>query len=354
MIEDITRFTNLYIVSIQDSFQRERDAKQTTKDEMLAFIGLLFLCGVTRQSHTNVQDIWETDGTGIEIARACMSIKRFLFLLRVIRFDNKADRPQRQVSDRLAAIRRIFESFVDNCKKNYCIGELMTIDETLVPFRGRCGFIQYIPNKPAKYGIKLFALCDAKMFYTANLEIYCGKQPDGPYSVSNKPADIVKRLVEPSKGKNRNLTTDNWYTSYPLAKELLKNKITLVGTLRKNKKEIPSEMMPNKTKPVNSSMFAYQDDITLVSYCPKKNKSVLLLSTMHSDGTVDAESQKPDIILFYNSTKGGIDTIDQMCGNYSVQRKTKRYPLVVFFHLLNIGEINQSNVLLNGINPDRE
>ena len=34
MIEDITRFTNLYIVSIQDSFQRERDAKQTTKDEM--------------------------------------------------------------------------------------------------------------------------------------------------------------------------------------------------------------------------------------------------------------------------------------------------------------------------------
>ena len=147
-----------------------------------------------------------------------MSIKIFLFLLRVIRFDNKADRPQRQVSDRLAAIRRIFESFVDNCKKNYCIGELMTIDETLVPFRGRCGFIQYIPNKPAKYGIKLFALCDAKMFYTANLEIYCGKQPDGPYSVSNKPADIVKRLVEPSKGKNRNLTTDNWYTSYLLTK----------------------------------------------------------------------------------------------------------------------------------------
>ena len=34
MIEDITRFTNLHIVSIQDSFQRERDAKQTTKDEM--------------------------------------------------------------------------------------------------------------------------------------------------------------------------------------------------------------------------------------------------------------------------------------------------------------------------------
>ena len=111
--------------------------------------------------------------------------------------------------------------------------------------------------------------------------------------------------------------------------------------------------MPNKTKPVNSSMFAYQDDITLVSYCPKKNKSVLLLSTMHSDGTVDAESQKPDIILFYNSTKGGIDTIDQMCGNYSVQRKTKRYPLVVFFHLLNIGGIN-ANVLLNGIDSDRE
>lgn len=158
----------------------------------------------------------------------------------------------------------------------------------------------YIPNKPAKYGLKVFALCDSKMFYTANLEIYCEKQSAGPYFVSNSPTDIVHRLVQPCKRHNRNLTTDNWYTSFALAKQLLNDKITMVGTLRKNKRELPFELLPSNTRPQKSSIFAYQDDVTLVSYCPKQNKAVLVLSTMHSDGTVDEDTQKPDIILFYN------------------------------------------------------
>lgn len=42
----------MYISSIQDTFQRERDAKETTKEDMLAFIGIRFLSGVKKQSHT--------------------------------------------------------------------------------------------------------------------------------------------------------------------------------------------------------------------------------------------------------------------------------------------------------------
>lgn len=133
MIEDIITFTNIHISSVQDNYQRERYAKLTTKDEIFALFGLLLLSGVKKQSHTNVQEIWETDGTGLEIFRACMSMKRFLFLLQSIIFDNSADRPQRQAS--------IFDRFVEQCKKNYCVGELMTIDEMLIPYRGRCSFI---------------------------------------------------------------------------------------------------------------------------------------------------------------------------------------------------------------------
>lgn len=91
----------------------------------------------------------------------------------------------------------------------------------LLAFRGRCPLRQYLPSKPAKYGLKILATCDSKSYYTSNLEIYAGKQPDGPYQISNSPIDVVKRLVDPIKGSNRNVVMDNWFMSIPLATELL-------------------------------------------------------------------------------------------------------------------------------------
>jgi hypothetical protein len=84
------------------------------------------------------------------------------------------------------------------------------MNEKLEAFRGRCGLKQYIPSKPNKYGIRIYALVDAKVLYTYSLVIYAGKQPDGPYQVSNKPAD-VKRLVEPISGTGCNIMADNWF-----------------------------------------------------------------------------------------------------------------------------------------------
>ena len=175
------------------------------------------------------------------------------------------------------------------------------------------------------------------------MEVYCGKQPTGSHEASNSPGDIVERLISHLKGTYRNLTTDNWYTSYTLAMSLLQDKMTLVGTLKKNKREIPAEFLPNKQKPISSSMFGFQKHATLVSFTPKKNKSVVLLSTMHRDAAVDAETKIPQIIPFYNSTKGGVDIVDHLCGSYSVSRRTRRWPLCVFFHLGNIAGVNGQN-----------
>ena len=116
--------------------------------------------------------------------------------------------------------------------------------------------------------------------------------------------------------------------------------------MKKNKREIPAEFSPNKQKPISSSMFGIQKHATLVSFTPKKNKSVVLLSTMHRDAAVDAETKKPEIIQFYNFMKGGVDTVNQLCGNYSVSRRTRWWPLCVFFHLVNIAGVN-GQILFN-------
>jgi hypothetical protein len=63
---------------------------------------------------------------------------------------------------------------------------------------------------------------------------------------------------------------------------------------------------------------------------------------MHDRKEINAEigeKKKPEIICFYNQTKG-VDMVDQMSSNYSVARKANRWPLTVFFHLLIIAGIN--------------
>jgi len=54
------------------------------------------------------------------------------------------------------------------------------------------------------------SLVIAKVMHTFNLEIYTRKQPDYTHQVTNKPADNIKRLVEPQQ-QTRNLQTSTLF-----------------------------------------------------------------------------------------------------------------------------------------------
>lgn len=84
---------------------------------------------------------------------------------------------------------------------------------------------------------------DSINYYTFNIEFYAGKQPDDPFLVDNAASYAVKRLANPILNTGRNITFNNWFTSFPLADYLLQNKTTMVGTVRKNKREIPHKFL---------------------------------------------------------------------------------------------------------------
>ncbi|KAL7839369.1 hypothetical protein SRHO_G00260270 [Serrasalmus rhombeus] len=135
---------------------------------------------------------------------------------------------------------------------------------------------------------------------------------------------------------------DNFFTTVPLARHLLEKNLTIVGTLRQNKPDIPPLMKPSKSREVHSTEFGFNDSLTMVTYIRKKGKAVVLLCTMHHDKLVDENSRKKktEVITFYNNTKGGVDTIDQMVGTYTCKRQTQRWPMVLWYNLIDIATLN--------------
>jgi hypothetical protein len=158
---------------------------------------------------------------------------------------------------------------------------------------------------------------------------------------------VVTKLVEPLHNSGRNITCDNFFTSVKLADMLLSQGLTLLGTMRRNIRDIPQEFQSNRARPVGSSVFGFDDTKTLVSYVPAKNRSAILLSSMHNDNKLDDSSKKPDMIVDYNRTKGGVDSIDQLCHKYTVKRSTRRWPMCIFYGILDIIGINSMIVFLH-------
>lgn len=89
---------------------------------------------------------------------------------------------------------------------------------------------------------------------------------------------VVMKMSEPFYQTGRVITADNYFISIPLAQNLWRNGLMLVGTLRKKKTEIPPEFLPSKNREIFSSIYGFNNYLTLVSYVPKKNKSVLYMS----------------------------------------------------------------------------
>lgn len=68
---------------------------------------------------------------------------------------------------------------------------------------------------------------------------------------------------------------------------------------------------------------------------------------MHSLPAQDPEVNKPEIISFYNNSKSGVDSLDQKCATYSTGRRTRRWPMAIFFRMLDICAANAFIIFSN-------
>lgn len=100
MLQEIILYTNKEIKLKRDACQNSNTQKFIMNDvsliEMRAFIGLLYLSGYFKSNRQNLKDLRRSDGTGIEIFRTTMTLKRFQLIQNCVRMDDKITRAERK------------------------------------------------------------------------------------------------------------------------------------------------------------------------------------------------------------------------------------------------------------------
>ncbi|XP_028968650.1 piggyBac transposable element-derived protein 4-like [Galendromus occidentalis] len=312
---------------------------------MRKFLGLLMYMGLVK--YPNITDYWRKDCLyRNELVASAMSRNRFQLLLRFIHF---SDNEEADIADRSNKFIKILTLLQDKFCEAINPGEKLTIDETMIPFRGRLSFLQYMPGKSHKYGVKVFKLCNPDG-YTFRMRVYTGKSDGISKSL---PSGIVQELAEPYLDAGRTLTADNYFTSVPLAKNLLRRKTHFLGTLRSNRKHLPKSVVNSRLardqvvgKMSNEGIVVgkWRDKRDVYFLTTKHDLRMVTLGRSRRDGV---ERAKPAAILEYNKTKQGVDKSDQMASYQSPLRKSIRwYHKVVFEILLNTAAVN-SRIIFN-------
>ena len=321
--------------------------QDVTHTKMCAFLGLCILRGF--YSRLTLRELFNT-ATGPAIFTETMGRKRFSKLLQFVSFDDLNTREDRRPGDKFCHLREIFNEIDQNLRRHFRPSECLTLDESLVRFRGRCPFKMYLPSKPGKYGLLVRTVADANHRYMYKMWPYSGRPaapelaPPGTFFESVP--EMVKHMVREVAGTGRNVTMDRYFTSIPLTEDLLAERLTVVGTINKRRKFLPKELTEARGRQVDTHLFAFRNDVTLVSTCHKPGKLVLAVSTQHRTALVDSRTNKPDLVLYYNATKGGVDVMDAITEYYMYKPPVTRWPTAFFFFLMGVAQVNASTVLM--------
>ena len=265
-----------------------------------------------------------------------MSSRRFELLLKFLHLNDSRKQPSRGEPgyDKLYKVRPLLDAAVKNFQSCYTPTENLSIDESMIGFKGRLAFLQYMPKKPQKWGIKAWVLADAANGYVWNWKLYTGKEDNVPANLG-----LVHRVVldllddDRLRNKGYRIFMDNFYSSPDLFRDLQKEGFEACGTLRSNRRGIPEEVKSARLRK-GESHFSMDDSLLYMKWRDKRE--VLMLSTFHDDTFIEKRRrtrlasdgvetiEKPSVVEEYNLHMGGVDKGKKH--NVQKMHNTKLYP----------------------------
>ena len=152
-MEHIVNESNLYAMQTNLENPPQQDSMVLAK-----FLRILLKMSVIGLPRSRL--FW-SKALGITKISNVMSRDRFETIKRSIHFSDNTHMLPRDAEkfDKLFKVRPL----LDHLQQNYdeiSINQRLCIDEQMIPFKGASSLKQYLPNKPHKYGYKVFVLCD--------------------------------------------------------------------------------------------------------------------------------------------------------------------------------------------------
>ena len=239
ILDRIVRSTYAYAEAKKDSKKSRYKLfmkKKFDKIQLMAFLGALILLGI--HNVRNHRKAWSTSKAQV-IYRlrdllTCQQFELIGAFLHVVT-------PTEELEASCKPLRKL-QPLIDHIKYQnvelYQPRKELSVDERMVKSKARCHFIQYMRNKPVKWGFKLWILADMSG-YTMDFNIYTGKSVDR--SDLGLSYDVVPYCFQ-----GYEVYVDNFYSSPTLFDSLLKLGITATGTFRTNRKEIPKDVIALK------------------------------------------------------------------------------------------------------------
>ena len=130
--------------------------------------------------------------------------------------------------------------------------------------------------------------------------------------------------------------TDNFFTSLSLLQQLRNRDLGLIGTIRKNRRELPEQFTSKRSE----AAPYYLASISMQRWCHIRLRGINALCWFQVNILVRISTPQPCIILAYNKAKEGVDHLDQMCGTYTIRKRTLRWPNRVFQHIMDVSAFN--------------
>ena len=272
--------------------------------------------------------------------RSVFTLKRFTKISNYFCVSDKSLEPPRDSEryDKLFKMRRIVEHLNRVFPKYWHYGQHICIDETTVRMHSRDSVKQFCPNKPSRYGWKIWSCCDSDSPHTPYLLKfipYLGKK----YTSVSKNGlyfDVVTKLTEPMRGSNVRLYTDSAYTSIKTYTYLMKHSIFGSGTIRQNAMGLhPSVRTPAKKVPRGTSkIFQCENNRNLTCALWHDTKAVRFLST-EANPTINCAAlrriggryeriSQPSVANRYASFYKSIDIFDFLSSKYTIARRSYR------------------------------